>query len=101
MFLKDVGQAPVWKKELLDGIAAALIQQDRLKHPKEEVRLLVSCCLADIIRIYAPDAPYDEEALKVSAHNHTESMESVYCRLKFIWLCIGNLCAVLTATGWP
>jgi hypothetical protein len=64
-FLKKVGDAPDWGKEMLDDIAAALIQKDRLQHKSEDVRLLVACALADIIRIYAPEAPYDDEALKV------------------------------------
>lgn len=63
-FLKKVGDAPDWGKEMLDDIAAALIQKDRLQHKSEDVRLLVACALADIIRIYAPEAPYDDEALK-------------------------------------
>jgi hypothetical protein len=60
-----VGDAPDWGKEKLEDIAAALIQKDRLQHKSEDVRLLVACALTDIIRIYAPDAPYDDEALKV------------------------------------
>jgi len=64
-FLKKVGQSPAWQKELLDDLAAALIQPDRLGHKDETVRLLVACALSDIIRIYAPDAPYSEDALQV------------------------------------
>jgi len=63
-FLKKVGQSPAWQKELLDDLAAALIQPDRLGHKDETVRLLVACALSDIIRIYAPDAPYSEDALQ-------------------------------------
>jgi hypothetical protein len=60
-----VGDAPDWGNEVLDDTAAALIQKDRLQHKSEDVRLLVACALSDIIRIYAPEAPYDDEALKV------------------------------------
>ncbi len=45
------------------------IQQyaDRLlQHSSREVRILLACCLADILRMFAPDAPYgDPEQLKV------------------------------------
>jgi sister-chromatid-cohesion protein PDS5 len=37
-----------------------------LNHESKDVRLLVACCIADILRIYAPEAPYkDPETVKV------------------------------------
>ena len=27
--------------------------------------LIAACCLADVMRIYAPDAPYDDDTVKV------------------------------------
>jgi sister chromatid cohesion protein PDS5 len=37
---------------------------DRLvKHVNAEVRLWVACCLADVLRVYAPEAPYTDEQL--------------------------------------
>jgi len=37
-----------------------------LEHSSKDVRLLVACCIADIFRVFAPDAPYTEpEQLKV------------------------------------
>lgn len=36
-----------------------------LEHANKDVRLLVACCIADVFRVYAPDAPYkDPEQLK-------------------------------------
>lgn len=32
-------------------------------HADDEVRLLVACCLADVLRIYAPSAPFDSDVL--------------------------------------
>jgi hypothetical protein len=32
-------------------------------HADEDVRLLVACCLADVLRIYAPAAPFDADVL--------------------------------------
>jgi sister-chromatid-cohesion protein PDS5 len=57
----------------LDEIAAALIQASILKHQKEEVRLLAALCLADIIRIYAPEAPYDATQLEVRVAFYREN----------------------------
>ncbi|UYV72678.1 PDS5A [Cordylochernes scorpioides] len=36
-----------------------------LEHPNKDVRLLVACCIADIFRVFAPEAPYkDVDILK-------------------------------------
>lgn len=72
-----MGQTPDWDKKELDETAAALIQKDRVRHKSEDVRLLVACALADIIRIYAPDAPYDDDALKVFYFCLLPSLEGV------------------------
>ena len=42
---------------------AQLIQHGLLHHSDKEVRLLVCCCLVDVLRIFAPAAPYDEVEL--------------------------------------
>ena len=31
----------------------------------KEVRLFAACILADLMRVYAPDAPYDDDTFKV------------------------------------
>ena len=31
----------------------------------EEIRIVLACCIAEVIRIYAPTAPYKESDLKV------------------------------------
>uniref|UniRef100_A0A1I8NDQ3 Uncharacterized protein n=1 Tax=Musca domestica TaxID=7370 RepID=A0A1I8NDQ3_MUSDO len=37
-----------------------------LQHPSRDVQLLVACCIADVLRVYAPEAPYkDQEQIKV------------------------------------
>lgn len=46
-----------------------LAQDSFLEHSNKDVRLLVACCIADVFRVYAPDAPYkDPEHLKVFFH---------------------------------
>lgn len=50
-----------------EPLAEFLISERFLEHKSREVRLLVACCIADIFRISAPDAPYKrEEEIKVS-----------------------------------
>ena len=49
-----------------DTVAASLGSHFILKHKDKEVRAYAACCLADILRIYAPDAPYDSDQLRVN-----------------------------------
>lgn len=54
------------KQQYLD-LALHLASEFFLRNPNKDVRLLVACCLADIFRIYAPEAPYtSHDKLKVS-----------------------------------
>ena len=48
------------------GLAIHLATDFFLDHPNKDVRLLVACCIADVFRIFAPEAPYrDALHLKV------------------------------------
>ncbi|XP_060231879.1 sister chromatid cohesion protein PDS5 homolog B isoform X2 [Meriones unguiculatus] len=54
----DMDQDSEEEKQLYLHLALHLASDFFLKHPDKDVRLLVACCLADIFRIYAPEAPY-------------------------------------------
>uniref|UniRef100_A0A4W3JVA6 PDS5 cohesin associated factor B n=1 Tax=Callorhinchus milii TaxID=7868 RepID=A0A4W3JVA6_CALMI len=54
----DMDQDSEDEKDLYLNLALHLASDFFLKHPDKDVRLLVACCLADIFRIYAPEAPY-------------------------------------------
>ena len=48
-------------------LALYLASEFFLDHSNKDVKLLVACCIADIFRVFVPDAPYTEpEQLKVS-----------------------------------
>ncbi|KAL4716469.1 hypothetical protein ACJJTC_015897 [Scirpophaga incertulas] len=32
-----------------------------LTHPSKDVQLLIACCIADVLRVYAPEAPYKDQ----------------------------------------
>lgn len=52
--------------EQYSGLALYLASDYFMDHQSKDVRLLVACCIADVFRIFAPDAPYSEPAqLKV------------------------------------
>lgn len=47
----------------LESIKTDLIHRKLLKNPNHGVQIYVACCLADILRLYAPDAPYSISVL--------------------------------------
>lgn len=48
-------------------LALHLVKDFFLSHDSKDVQLLVGCCVADILRVFAPEAPYKEpEQIKAS-----------------------------------
>ncbi|XP_046671895.1 sister chromatid cohesion protein PDS5 homolog B isoform X2 [Homalodisca vitripennis] len=46
-------------------LALHLAEEHFLMHPSKDVQLLIACCIADVLRVYAPEAPYkDPEQVK-------------------------------------
>ncbi|WVQ98079.1 hypothetical protein IAU59_005201 [Kwoniella sp. CBS 9459] len=48
----------------LDPVKAPLIHRTILHHKDRGVRAYAACCLADLLRLYAPDAPYNQAQLR-------------------------------------
>lgn len=53
-------------RDALLPLMKALISDKILKHSEEDVKVTVTSCITEITRITAPDAPYDDEKMKVS-----------------------------------
>ncbi|QSL65841.1 hypothetical protein MERGE_000119 [Pneumocystis wakefieldiae] len=51
------------ERESLDGIIIELVNEGLLNHKDKGVRAYTACCLADILRLCAPDAPYTPSQL--------------------------------------
>lgn len=71
-------QSTAQEEETQDYIPLALqLSEDFfLSYPSKDVQLLVACCIADIMRIYAPEAPYkDQEQIKVSNNYFTANLK--------------------------
>jgi hypothetical protein len=51
----------------LDNVAAGLVSASVLHNGEAEVRLLACAGLVDVLRVYAPDAPYTDAQLLVRA----------------------------------
>lgn len=83
--------------EQYSGLALYLATDYFMDHQSKDVRLLVACCIADVFRIFAPDAPYTEAAqLKVSNIFHSIidvfSVATCYMQQLFpYWLNIPSL----------
>ncbi|KAI9221765.1 hypothetical protein BC828DRAFT_341056, partial [Blastocladiella britannica] len=49
-------------------MAAELVSEPILHHRDRGVRVLTSCCIAEVLRIFAPDAPYSPDHLDAIFH---------------------------------
>ncbi len=49
----------------LKGVTRDLINANLIGHKDQGVRAYVACCISDLLRLYAPDAPYTVRELKV------------------------------------
>lgn len=64
--LDNVEQGPPRSmQDALLPLMKALISNELLRHSDVDVKLSVASCLTQITRITAPDAPYDDERMKV------------------------------------
>lgn len=41
-------------------LALHLAGEHFLMHQSKDVQLLIACCIADVLRVYAPEAPYKD-----------------------------------------
>ncbi|KAJ2771893.1 Sister chromatid cohesion protein pds5, partial [Coemansia nantahalensis] len=48
----------------LDGVTKQLVAPALLRHKEPGVVAYVSCCIADVLRLYAPEAPYTDDEIK-------------------------------------
>jgi sister chromatid cohesion protein PDS5 len=64
--LHELTQDPNDLPSGLQATAAQLVSVKVLGHSDKDVRLLSACCIVDILRVFAPEAPYcDEEMVRV------------------------------------
>lgn len=62
--MSPIDQDHVDRTELV-GLADQLAATGLIKHKDRAVRVLVACCIANILRLFAPDAPYSVEQFEV------------------------------------
>ncbi|KAB1267750.1 Sister chromatid cohesion protein PDS5-like protein B [Camelus dromedarius] len=90
----DMDQDSEEEKELYLNLALHLASDFFLKHPDKDVRLLVACCLADIFRIYAPEAPYTSpDKLKaIVVIENCDTLIPTYTLSNIAWVKSYNIC---------
>lgn len=50
----------------LNDVAAQLAHRNLLQHKDRGVKAYTACCLVDLLRLFAPDAPFTDDQLKVA-----------------------------------
>ena len=65
--LSRVEQSPIDSMQnALSPSLKALIADKLLRHSDDDVKIAVASCISEITRITAPEAPYDDDQMKVS-----------------------------------
>ncbi|KAK6146875.1 hypothetical protein DH2020_017787 [Rehmannia glutinosa] len=57
----------------------ALIADEFTRHAEMDVRVSVASCISEIVRIYAPDGPYEKEQMKEFFQIAVSAFESLAC----------------------
>jgi sister-chromatid-cohesion protein PDS5 len=65
-------------RESLETPAKELATVALMQHRDDGVKAFTACCLADMLRLHAPDAPYTAQQLKVSALYY--SFCTIFCK---------------------
>lgn len=72
----------------LEPIITSVVQNNLLQHKDKDVRLLVAACLTEIIRVLAPDPPFNDEIFKVKNPSaNGPAANNLYCFLHFAFMC--------------
>ncbi|CAG8550122.1 669_t:CDS:2 [Racocetra fulgida] len=58
----------------LKTVTRELIHNTLLSHKDKGVKAYVACCISDLLRLYAPDAPYTDKELRVTYAEATSSL---------------------------
>ena len=65
--MRDMEQEEI-DRDSFTKVAKDLASPNLLAHKDKGVKAWTACCLVDLLRLCAPDAPYTGQQLKVSSH---------------------------------
>lgn len=57
-------------KEVLTPLQKCLVDRSLVDHSNVDVKVAVAACLCEITRVTAPEAPFDDQELKVQQIKH-------------------------------
>ncbi|THG01404.1 hypothetical protein TEA_021150 [Camellia sinensis var. sinensis] len=86
-FLSRVEQSPLKSMQpALSPFMKALVADKLLRHPDVDVKVAVASCISEITRITAPDAPYDDDQMKVTVLSlETVHDHEMFFRVGLVW----------------
>ncbi|PWZ14787.1 Sister chromatid cohesion protein PDS5 B-A [Zea mays] len=82
--LKVEQSPPESTSNALQLATTTLVKKEPLAHADSKIRLAVASCISEITRVTAPDAPYDDDAMKdvfsliMEAFKHLDDIESPF-----------------------
>jgi hypothetical protein len=77
-----VGQSPPEStSDAIQPVTEALVKKELLCHEDSNVRVAVASCISEITRITAPNAPYDDDAMKVYCFSEALGIVIFFCIL--------------------
>lgn len=76
--LQELDQGQV-DKDSLTKVAKELVGQNLIGHKDKGVRAYTACCLADVLKICAPDAPYTASQLRVCCSRYPIQVNKLNC----------------------
>jgi len=68
--LRTIDQEEAHRESLMP-IAESLAHQSLLQHKDNGVRAWTVCCIVDMLKLFAPDAPYPASKLRVGLTLHS------------------------------
>jgi sister-chromatid-cohesion protein PDS5 len=72
--LREMDQEEI-DKESFNKVAKELAGQHLLGHKDKGVRALTGCCLVDVLKLCAPDAPFSGSQLKVCTNTASRNVQ--------------------------
>lgn len=73
-------------KDSLTKVAKELAGHNLLSHKDKGVRAFTACCLVDVLKICAPDAPFTPTQLKVTRSSKYRHLANIQIRISSLYL---------------
>jgi hypothetical protein len=72
---------PQSTSDAIQPVTEALVKKELLCHEDSNVRVVIATCISEITRITAPNAPYDDDAMKIYCFYEAPAIMIFFCIL--------------------